>query len=263
MWAYIKSFFITSVTEEKPEKKLSIREQSLVIRHNINSKLMEKGLKWTIAGWSQRLISHTDWTIKIKDSITLPYIEKKQNTNQLISAIRVPMFIDNKKVNLQKYLENYGQYNPNIKINYNLSTSFNESIEMKCVVVIIPKDTEIVHFPSKLTHKYEKFSNNSILVVSTQNNSKVIHEDRRKHNFDLEQTIPEDTNKVYYNICLEIPIIKYTAIKKLFIRDSEKRITGTIVYYLYLDHKKINENDIENIEEIFNDFKKEKYNFSK
>ena len=74
MWSYIKSFF-NKKTDEKITRKITVREKSMILRHRTNNELTERSLKWTIPGWSQRYMSHTDWTIKIKDDITLPYIE--------------------------------------------------------------------------------------------------------------------------------------------------------------------------------------------
>uniref|UniRef100_A0A6C0B599 Uncharacterized protein n=1 Tax=viral metagenome TaxID=1070528 RepID=A0A6C0B599_9ZZZZ len=256
MWTYIKSFFSKKGEEREKTKNLSLREKSMILRHSTNSELLNRSLKWTLPGWSQRYVSHTDWTIKIKGDITLPYIEKVNKCVNFISAAQIPIIVNNNKINLQKYIETFGQYSPNININYNLSSSYNESIAMHCVVVIIPKDNTITHIPSKLTHRYDKCSNN-ILIVSSQKSSISLEEEQRKHDIHLEETMPEIHDKINYNICIEIPVKKYKLINK---RDINKEIKGTIVYYLYLDHKTLNNSDIDRIEKIFTNFKNEKYN---
>ena len=164
MWSYIKSFF-NKKTDEKITRKITVREKSMILRHRTNNELTERSLKWTIPGWSQRYMSHTDWTIKIKDDITLPYIEPINKNCNFISAANIPIVTANNKITFQKYLESYGQYNPNININYDLSSSFNESVEMECVVAIIPRDDDITHIPSKLTHRYNTQKSSNMLVI--------------------------------------------------------------------------------------------------
>lgn len=259
MWAYLQSFFNTR--NEKKNKQITVREKSMLLRHKTNSELTERSLKWTLPGWSQRLVSHTDWTIKIKDDITLPYIEPINKNFNFVSAAKIPIAVNNKKINLQKYVESYGQYNPNININYDLSSSFNESVEMECVVVIIPKEDGITHIPSKLTHKYDTRVGNSILIISSQKNSISLQEEQRKHDIKLEDIMPEISDKIYYNICLEIPIIKSTHVNNVLVRNLYKNIKGVIVYYVYLDHTQLNTDDINRIEKVFNNFKNDKYNF--
>lgn len=260
MWAYVKSFLYNSKKKQAEKKQLTLREKSMIVRHNTNTKLSNKGLKWTHAGWSQRCEPHTDWTIKIKDDITLPYIEQTTKNINFVSATKIPIIINNQPSSLQQYIENYGQYNPNIKINYNLSNSFNERIEMSCVVVLIPKDTSVIHIPTKLTHKYDRNINNNILLVSSQKKSTTLQEDKRKQDFNLEETMPETHEDIHYNICLEIPIIRSRAFRSTVIRQFNQTIKGTIVYYLYVDHTDLNDTDIDKIEGIFNNFKNETYN---
>jgi len=261
MWSYIKSFF-NKKTDEKIARKITVREKSMILRHRTNNELTERSLKWTIPGWSQRYMSHTDWTIKIKDDITLPYIEPINKNCNFISAANIPIVTsNNNKITFQKYLESYGQYNPNININYDLSSSFNESVEMECVVAIIPKDDGITHIPSKLTHRYNTQKRRNMLVISSQKNSISLQEGKRKHDIDLEDTMPEISNEIRHNICLEIPIIKSSHVNDVLVRNVTKNIKGTVVYYIYLDHTQLNTNDITRIEEIFKNFKNEKYNF--
>lgn len=260
MWAYVKSFFNNGKNNQVEEKQLTLREQSMLLRHNTNVKLIEKGFKWTQAGWSQRRVSHTDWTIKLKNNITLPYIEKKNKNINFISANKIPIVVNNKQLTLQQYIEHHGQQNPNIKIDYNLSSNFNESVEMECVVVLIPKDTSVIHKPCKLSHKYDRLNTN-ILVVSSQKNSVSLHEEQRKHDIDLEDTMPEIHDKINYNVCLEIPLVRPKNLKGTLLRNIDRNIKGSIVYYLYLDHKELNDDDIDKIEEIFNNFKNDKYMF--
>jgi len=260
MWSYIKSFFNKKI-DKTIVRKITVREKSMIMRHRTNNELTERSLKWTIPGWSQRYMSHTDWTIKIKDDITLPYIEPINKNCNFISAANIPIVTTNNKITFQKYLESYGQYNPNININYDLSSSFNESVEMECVVAIIPRDDDITHIPSKLTHRYNTQKSSNMLVISSQKNSISLQEGKRKHDIDLEDTMPEISDEIHYNICLEIPIIKSSHVNNILVRNVTKNIKGVIVYYIYLDHTKLNTNDITRIEEIFKNFKNEKYNF--
>ena len=270
MLSYIKSFLYNTVekkeSKEEPvyetktiKRNLSLREKIMFIRHRLNNNLNNHGLRWNLAGWSSKLNPHTDWTIKIKN-VTLPIIRTKSNITRYISAKNIPISDESGIIPLQKYLENFGQFNPNIKINYHLASNYNESIQFKCSVVIIPKNTNTTLITCKLTHQYKQLTKKRILLVSTKNGSLSFIQTERKHDIHIADTTKE-TNKDGYNICLEIPIIKSPLISDLFIRDENKPIIGNLVYYLYLDENNITSADAETIGQIFDNFKNQKYAF--
>jgi len=264
MWAYFKSFLYKNDSNNEKtntkKRKLSLKEKSMITRHRTNSKLKNKNLKWSNAGWSQRHVTHTDWSIKLKNDITLPIIESQRRTTKLISAKKIPINMKNETITLQKYIENYGVYNPDVKINFNLSLNFNESIESGCCVVIIPTDKELIHQPTKLTHRFEQSEFKNLLVVSTPNKTTSLIESSRRHNLNLEDKLVSDkVGDIFYNICVEIPLVKSRVLNDTFMRNSTKHIKGTIVYYLYIDHEEINESDLNKIDTIFKNFEKEKY----
>ena len=259
MWSYIKSFYYKVNTDNSVRKKPTARETSMMLRHRTASALNNMGLKWSTSGWSRRLIPHTDWTIKVQDSITLPYIESINKNINLISAKLIPIMVHNRCINLQKYLEDNGQYNPDININYTLSTYPDEQLEIKCIVVIIPHIENLVHTPSKSTHLYDNLTEHNLLIVTNSQTSVSIREEKRKQNFDLPTTIISNSPHKAYNVCLEIPLIKSSNITNIFVRDFNRSIKGNLVYYLYLDHDKITNDDLTKINQIFLDFKNEKY----
>ena len=83
----------------------------------------------------------------------------------------------------------------------------------------------------------------------------------RKHiiNLEIDKT---DNNEINYNICTEIPLIKSPSIPDLYIRDLNRMVTGTLVYYFFVDEDNITEEDFEQIITVFNNFKTEKYGFN-
>ena len=174
MFSYIKSFFYSttkkntntdtetpiSLKNPEPTKKRNkhLGEKLMLIRHRTKKRLSENNFKWSIPGWSTKLSSHIDWSIKIGDKLTSPIIKTKANIGRYISANEVPINISNTKTtSLQQYLENFGQFNSNIKINYNLSSNYNESVRFTCSLVLLPKNIKMIYYQVKLLIDSEIF----------------------------------------------------------------------------------------------------------
>lgn len=261
MWNYIKSFIYKKNTTEILDSHTP-RQETMLLRHKLGEDLKKNNLRWNVAGWSQQTDSHTEWTSKIKNDITLPLVESIQLKNKIVSAKLLPIYDNNKLYSLQYFIENFGQFNRNIKINYNLSSiSNNEPIILKCNLIIVPKDG-VVHQPCKVTHRYNHSDIANVLIVSSKTDHVTVTEQSRKQIIDLPQIKPEEDD-INYTLCIRIPVKKTPVNKGLYVRDTTKNIKATVLYYLYLDHKTINENDIKKIVGIFSNFKKSGFLISK
>tara|TARA_B110000971_G_scaffold132069_1_gene135164 strand:+ start:3254 stop:4090 length:837 start_codon:yes stop_codon:yes gene_type:complete len=278
MFSYIKSFFYSTTGKSKTatsEKQISnekdltairknkdLSEKLMIIRHRTKKRLGENNLTWHLPGWSNKLSSHVDWSIKIENKLTTPIIQAETNIGRYISAIDVPINItDTTNISLQKYLENFGQFNSNIKIDYNLSSNYNESVRFTCALVLLPKHLKNKILPCKITHRFKNALHKSLILSSNKSGTGSFIETDRKHIINLE--IPKtDNNEINYNICAEIPLIKSQTIPDLYIRDLNRMVTGTLVYYFFVDEDNITEEDFGQIIKVFNNFKTEKYGFN-
>jgi len=261
MWNYIKSFIYKENTHAG-STPTTPRQETMLIRHKLGEDLKKNNLRWNVAGWSQQTESHTEWTSKIENDITLPLVESIRLKNKIVSAKLLPIYDENKLYSLQYFIENFGQFNKNIKINYNLSSaSTNEPIILKCNLIIVPKDG-VVHHPCKVTHRYNHADSANVLIVSSKTDSTTVIEQSRKQIIDLPQTKPEE-EELSYTLCIRIPLKKTPVNKGIYIRDTTKNIKATVLYYLYLDHKTITEHDIKKIVSIFTNFKQKGFLISK
>ena len=261
MWKYIKSFIYNPVDEKIPPEILTPIQKSMLLRHRISEKIEQNSLKLTNGGWSQRALTHTDWTCKLENSICLPFIESDKTLTKVVSAKIIPIYYEGKLYTLQYYLENFSQFNKNIHINYNLASCATEPVVLRCNVVVIPKITNIKHNPVKLTHRYVS-CNRNMLVISNKNNSISLLENSRKQIINFEQN-NKDLEETHFNVCVQIPVKKTPINRGIYIRDTTRNIKATVLYYLYIDHEEVEESDVHKIQEIIENFKKDSFLVSK
>ena len=109
----------------------------------------------------------SDWTFKLKDGTTLPFIRSPNFTDKTltISAKDISLIVGNerpdgslKAITFQNYLEHYGKYTPGVPDNVNLSSGPNELVNIRYIAVVVPENNRGSQEVVPTAYNYQTFS---------------------------------------------------------------------------------------------------------
>lgn len=112
----------------------------------------------------------SDWTFKLKDGTTLPFIRSPNFTDKTltISAKDISLIVGNecpggnlKAITFQNYLEHYGEYTPGVPDNVNLSAGPNELINIRYIGVVVPENSNGKQEVVPTAYNYQTFSDSN------------------------------------------------------------------------------------------------------